>query len=200
MTDKYMDKTNNPVDTTNIVIETQRLRLRAFLPSDESDLFDIASVEGVAEMLGQNHHKTIDDTRQLLNHYLEKKNMFAIEYKQDNRVVGSLGLNPSWADTKEEYNRLRFKEIIYMLSKDYWGLGIMPEAVKAVIAYFFDNNLIDGFTCGHFAINQNSRRVIEKCGFRYVGTSEYYSKYHDKTYENLNYILLRSKPINTLKG
>lgn len=54
-----------------------------------------------------------------------------------------------------------------MLSKDYWGRELMPEAVKAVIDYCFQELVFDWLTCGHFVWNNQTRRVLEKCGFVY---------------------------------
>ena len=54
-----------------------------------------------------------------------------------------------------------------MLAKDRWGQGLMPEAVRAVIAECFGSQNYDFLTCGHFLRNHRSRRVIEKCGFSY---------------------------------
>ena len=45
----------------------------------------------------------------------------------------------------------------------------MPEAVKEVIRYCFDTLHWDWVTCAHFISNRQSRRVIEKCGFTYLG-------------------------------
>ena len=56
----------------------------------------------------------------------------------------------------------------YVIGKDHWGRGLMPEAVKAVIAYCFETLHYDFLTCGHFLRNSQSRRVIEKCGFRFL--------------------------------
>ena len=60
------------------------------------------------------------------------------------------------------------REVGYVLSKDYWGRGLVPEAVKAVIGYCFGVLNYDYLLCGHFIWNEQSRRVIEKCGFRYL--------------------------------
>lgn len=59
------------------------------------------------------------------------------------------------------------REVGYVLSKDYWGKGLMPEAVKRVIQYAFDEEGWDFLLCGHFLENRQSRRVIEKSGFHY---------------------------------
>ena len=53
-----------------------------------------------------------------------------------------------------------------MLSKDYWGKSIMPEAVKAVINYLFNELNLDFLTCGYYVFNNQSKRVQEKCGFK----------------------------------
>ena len=70
-----------------------------------------------------------------------------------------------------EYDNLTGREIGYVLSKAYWGRGLMPEAVKAVIAYCFQNEKYDYLICSHSVTNNQSKRVIEKCGFQFVKES-----------------------------
>ena len=45
-------------------------------------------------------------------------------------------------------------------------MGIMPEAVEAVISYLFDDRNLDFLTCGYYDFNRQSKRVQEKCGFK----------------------------------
>ena len=59
----------------------------------------------------------------------------------------------------------------YCSGRAYWNQGYMTEAFQAVIQELF--------ACGCSAIiveavreNTGSNRVIEKCGFRYTGSSE----------------------------
>ena len=80
-----------------------------------------------------------------------------------------------------------------MLSRDYWGRGLMTEAVKAVIEYGFDTLGIEVFTIGHFFENDRSRRVIEKCGFRYENDGEYYAEQLGRVFPERRYILLRGE-------
>ena len=42
----------------------------------------------------------------------------------------------------------------------------MPEAVKAVIDYLFNERDLDFLLCGYYDFNAQSRRVQEKCGFK----------------------------------
>ncbi len=81
----------------------------------------------------------------------------------------------------------------YVLSKAYWGKGLMPEAVLAVIEFCLNICKLDGLTIGHFSYNSQSKRVIEKCGFKFVKQSEYYAKQMDLTVDEMKYVLLNSK-------
>jgi len=192
------------LDLTNIKIETDRLTLRAFCESDLHDFYTYASVPGVGEMAGWSYHKSIEESKKILDMFLESKDVFAIYHKADAKVIGSLGLhnNPhSWANEDERYSHLRLKEVGYVLSKDYWGQGLIPEAVKAVIDYGFDKLELEAFSCAHFAENHQSKRVIEKCGFTFVKEDRFYSKLMDKYFDDMTYILLREGvKVNPIAG
>jgi ribosomal-protein-alanine N-acetyltransferase len=62
-----------------------------------------------------------------------------------------------------EFDGYKGREIGYVLSRDYWGNGIMPEAVNAVIEYLFSELDLDFLTCGYYDFNSQSKRVQEKC-------------------------------------
>lgn len=180
------------VDISKVVIRTDRLILRAWRESDIDDLFEYASVDGVGEMAGWEHHETIEVSRKILDDFISEKNVFAIVYIEENKVIGSLGLHRSWANDDEIYKDLKSKDIGYVLSKDYWGMGLMPEAVQAVISFCFNSCGLEALTCGHFEKNSKSKRVIEKCGFSFVRKSEYHAKQLQKSFSDMEYILLRS--------
>ena len=158
---------NAPVDVTNIRIETERLILRAWSESDLYDFFEYARVEGVGEKAGWNHHKSLEESRTILGFFIKNKKTLAIELKESGKVIGSVGLEPRDEDAGLSLE-LQGREIGYVLSRDYWGRGLMPEAVKAVIDYCFSVLNYDYLTCGHFDHNDRSRRVMEKCGFVFL--------------------------------
>lgn len=178
------------MDISQIVIESDRLILRKWLQTDLQDLYAYASVEGVGEMAGWAQHKTLEDSQKVLTMFINDKNNFALVHKRNNKVIGSLGIQDSWANEEEMFSHLRIQEMGYALSKDYWGNGLMPEAVEAVMAYFFGKDILDGFTTGHFKTNDRSKRVIEKSGFTYVKSGEFYSNQLDKTFEIMQYIYI----------
>lgn len=181
------------IDLSEIVLETERLILRPWKDTDLDDFYEYASVPGVGEMAGWKHHENAVETKRILDMFISDKNIFAVVYKENNKVIGSLGLHGSWANSDPDYSGLKIKEIGYTLSKDYWGRGLMPEAVKSVIEYCFDTRGLDALTICHFITNLQSKRVIEKCGFTFVKESVYYSKQTDQKYDELQYILHKSK-------
>ena len=150
-----------------LVIETERLVLRPFRQSDLRDFNEYASVPGVGEMAGWKHHETIEKTKEILDMFIKEDKTFAIVFKKNNKVIGSIGVEQYGLEDKlTEFNGYYGREIGYVLSEDYWGKGIMPEAVEAVINYLFNDLNLDFLTCGYYDFNNQSKRVQEKCGFK----------------------------------
>ena len=157
---------NAKFDITGIRLESERLILRDWELSDLDDLFAYASVPGTGEMAGWPHHKNKEESLYRVKHFIEEKHTFAIVYKENNKVIGSLGIEKYGMEDKlTEFDGYYGREIGYALSKDYWGQGLMPEAVKLVINYLFNTLNYDFLLCGHYDKNNRSKRVQEKCGF-----------------------------------
>ena len=181
---------NAPVDITNVVLKTERLILRPWREGDLADFYAYARVDGVGQMAGWTPHASIDASREILDMFMREKRTFALEF--EGKVIGSLGIETYEEDRYPELDLAdkRGREIGYVLSKDYWGRGLMPEAVRAVIDWLFDEVGLDFIIVGHFTHNDRSRRVIEKCGFTYVKTIPYQAQ-TGRTEESREYILYR---------
>ena len=182
---------NAPVDVTNIRIETPRLILRPWQESDLADFYEYAKVDGVGQMAGWLPHESIDVSRMILRSFINHKKTFALELKESGKVIGSLGLEER-DENVDVMPGTMGREIGYVLSKDYWGRGLMPEAVKAVIDYCFTQLDFDWLTCGHFLWNDQSRRVVEKCGFQYVKDIIHTTRYETQEATKL-YIIYNPK-------
>jgi len=159
---RYMNK---EIDISNVELKTSRLVLRPFRESDLEDLFEYAKVEGVGEMAGWPHHKSVEESKNILKMFIEDKNTFAIV--KNNKVIGSIGIELYDEDELKEYNNLYGREIGYVLSKDYWGQGLMKEAVDEILKYLFNEVKLDFAVCGYFKFNSQSKRVQEKLGFKF---------------------------------
>ncbi|WP_456028673.1 GNAT family N-acetyltransferase [Ruminococcus sp.] len=166
---------NAEIDISNVVLKTERLTLRPWLENDLNDFFEYAKVEGVGEMAGWSHHKTLDETRNILELFINGRKTFAIEL--GGKVIGSLGIEEYDESKLPELNDRSGREIGFVLSKEYWGKGYMTEAVKAVIAYLFDEVGLDFISCGYFIDNARSKRVQEKCGFKFYKSGKYQTAY-----------------------
>ncbi len=162
---------NAEVDLTDVVLETERLIIRAWKETDLEDFYEYAKVDGVGQMAGWNPHQSVQESKTILEMFIKGKNEFALELRENHKVIGSLGLEKMSLSLGGEYDNLAGREIGYVLSKAYWGRGLMPEAVKAVIAYYFQNEKYDYLICSHSVTNNQSKRVIEKCGFQFVKES-----------------------------
>lgn len=151
----------------NKIIETKRLILRAFTLKDLDDFYEYASVEGVGERAGWTHHKSKQESQEILERFIAEDKTFAICLKKDGKVIGSLGVEKyGLEESLTEFNGYLGREIGYVLAKPCWGKGIMPEAVTAVIEYLFKEIDLDFLICGYFDFNAQSKRVQEKCGFK----------------------------------
>lgn len=177
---------NKEIDISNVVLTTNRLILRPWRESDLEDLYEYASVKGVGQMAGWNPHGSMEESKEILSRFIAGKKVFALEHQ--GKVIGSLGVERYKEENYPELDAMQGREIGYVLSKAYWGKGLMPEAVKAVVEWLFREEQLDFIMVGHFDWNSQSRRVIEKCGFQYIKNTKFETRYH--TVENcLDYIL-----------
>lgn len=156
---------NAEIDISKVVLRTDRLVLRPFTIDDLDDFFEYASMDGVGQPAGWLPHRDILDSLSVLMRFIAKKKTFAVEL--DGKVVGSIGIEEYDEGELPEFQNKLGREIGYVLSKPYWGHGLMPEAVKAVVDYLFNDCGLDFLVCGHFVDNLRSMRVQEKCGFRH---------------------------------
>ena len=165
----YYDKLEDPnvYDSEGKVIETKRLILRSFKQTDLEDFYEYASVEGVGEMAGWKHHENIAESQSIMNSFISEDKAFAICLKKNNKVIGTVGIEKyGLEDALTEFKDYYGRELGYVLSKDYWGKGLMPEAVNAVKDYLFGELDYDFLICGYYDFNEQSKRVQTKCGFK----------------------------------
>ncbi len=166
---------NAPIDIRDVVLHTPRLTLRPWRQSDLEDFYAYARVDGVGQMAGWLPHQSREETQKILDLFIGQHKTFALEYQ--GKVIGSIGVECYDEEHYPELAGFRGREIGYVLAKDCWGQGLMPEAVQEVIRYLFQVEKLDFLIAGHFDRNTRSARVIEKCGFRYNKTLPYETQY-----------------------
>ncbi len=158
---------NAPFKINKKTIETERLILRAFQIDDLDDFYEYASVAGVGEMAGWKHHEKKEESLEILNMFIREDKVFAVCLKKNMKVIGSIGVEQYGAEEAlTEFGGFYGREIGYVLSKAYWGNGLITEGVNALVRYLFGELHLDFLTCGYYNFNLQSRRVQEKCGFK----------------------------------
>ena len=158
---------NAVIDLKDVILETDRLILREWQESDLNDFFEYASVDGVGQMAGWQPHKSLEESASILKMFIDGRKTFAVVLKENNKAIGSVGIEKLSTEI-DGYENMTGRELGYVLNKDYWGQGLMPEAVKAVINYCFKTVGCDYLLCSCSPQNTQSAKVIEKCGFRFV--------------------------------
>ncbi len=151
-----------------MILETKRLILRPWKESDAEDLYRYAKDPAVGPIAGWPPHSSVENSREIICDILSAPNTFAVELRSTGEVVGSIGLLTQ-KETDFEDNA-RDVEIGYWLGVPYWGKGLIPEAVREIQRYCFEECGYHTIWCVCYEGNERSKRVQEKCGFQYHHT------------------------------
>lgn len=96
---------------------------------------------------------------------LSASGAYAIVLKETGLPVGSIGvIEPRTRHVDVQCGDL---ELGFWIGRPYWGQGLVPEAVEALLGICFANPACGAIWCGHYEGNEKSRRCQEKCGFAY---------------------------------
>ncbi|MDY5436235.1 GNAT family N-acetyltransferase [Peptostreptococcus porci] len=150
---------------------TKRLILRPWLESDAESLFEYAKDPSVGPIAGWPVHTSVENSLEIIRGVLSAEGTYAVCLKKDNRAIGSIGLIPASKSntTKIGENEM---EIGFWIGVPFWGKGYIPEAVKALQEYAFNDLGCSALWCCYFDGNDKSKRCQEKCGFKYHHTEE----------------------------
>ncbi len=149
-------------------ISTRRLLLRPFRSEDAEDMYtNWASDPEVTRFLTWMPHRSAQVSRMLLDNWVPRYEdggffNWAMEWKETGRVIGNISVVRLEEETESA-------DIGYCLSKAFWGRGLMPEALRAVMDYLFDTVELRRITACHDVNNPKSGRVMEKAGMKKEG-------------------------------
>jgi ribosomal-protein-alanine N-acetyltransferase len=92
-----------------------------------------------------------------------------VVWDKDGTVTGTVG-EPLGVIHMRAGRSDRECDIGYWLGPPFWGRGLMPEAIRAVVEHAFDLGF-EAVAADVFDFNGQGTRVLEKLGFRQVGTT-----------------------------
>ncbi|MGL6108285.1 GNAT family N-acetyltransferase [Romboutsia sp.] len=165
-----------------MILETYRTILRNFEEKDLEDLHEYYSQDGVGEMAGWKHHSNMSESREVLRRNIKNNNTFAIENKENKKVIGHITVNSDSENGREDT-----KELGFVLNRNYQNKGIMTEVIYEILDYLFCNEIEYVYACC-FQNNQSSKRLIEKCGFTLEQEGTIYSASLNETFKSFEYV------------
>lgn len=167
-------------------IETERLILRPFNILDCDDVYEYAKESIVGYNAGWKPHESISETIDIIqNVFIKNDDVWAIVLKEENKVIGSMGLH--------KRNAVGY-ELGYVINPLYWNHGYATEAGKAALLYGFKILNAPIITCVHFSDNLRSKRVIEKLGFGFKGINPMaYRRLDDKIVDLYIYAIYKEE-------
>lgn len=152
------------------MMETERLIMRPWQESDAAAMFRYASDPDIGPIAGWPTHTSVENSLEIIRTVFSAPETYAVVLKESNEPVGSCGI--MFADGLHTAEmRQGEAEIGYWIGKPYWGQGLIPEAVKKLLARCFNELHLDTVWCGYYEGNAKSKRVCEKCGFKFHHTN-----------------------------
>lgn len=136
--------------------------LRKWCREDAADVAKYANNERIAQYLRDifPHPYTLEDAQTFIETCLAENECCLFQAVEvDGRAVGSIALSRG----SDVYRKNA--ELGYWLAEEYWGQGIMTEAVRQICWEGFQVWDIQRIYAEPFAHNAGSRRVLEKAGF-----------------------------------
>lgn len=152
------------------MLQTERLVLRKWVESDANSLYEYAKDPKVGPIAGWPPHKSREESSDVIRDVFNAPECYAICEKENGKAVGAIELKLN--GSTDMTNRDDECELGYWLGQPFWGRGYMPEAVKALLRYAFEELGMRAVWCGYYDGNQKSKRVQEKVGFQYHHTCE----------------------------
>ena len=151
-----------------MALETNRLLLRPWEEGDAARLYRLASDPDIGPRAGWPVHTDEQNSREIIRGVLGAPETYAMMLKESGLPVGSIGLK----EPEERFADLDGlqMEIGYWLGREFWGRGLTAEAVERILRRGFEDLGCAAIWCAHYDFNDQSRRVIEKSGFRYQRT------------------------------
>jgi 8-oxo-dGTP diphosphatase len=152
---------------------TARLRLRALRPEDAPRLAELlADWEVVRHTAALPWPYDVKDAEEFIARMEQMRAgsqgvALALERTLDRVVIGVMGFGNGFGCAQGE-----LPEIGYWLGKDHWGQGYATEALRRLVRHLIQDLGFPGARASTHPDNAASRRVLDKAGFRHVGTEQ----------------------------
>ena len=172
-------------------IETERLILRRFKIEDANDMFNNwASDTEVTKYLTWPVHEDVSFTKSLLSGWIDMYEdggyfNWAMELREKRSVIGNISV-------VHLDENIEGAEIGYCMSRAFWGKELMPEALRAVMDFLFEEVGLNRVAAYHDSNNLKSGRVMDKAGMKYEGTLRAAARNNQGISDRVYHAMIRS--------
>ncbi len=144
-------------------LKLENCTIRSWRRGDEESLVRHANNYNVWRNLRDRfpHPYTLDDAREWIQMSNAENPQINFAIAVDGAAVGGIGLV-----LKDDIHRCT-AEIGYWLGEEFWGRGIVTEAVRALTEWGFENFALSRIYAGVLEWNPASMRVLEKAGYQF---------------------------------
>ena len=175
----------------DVRLETEQLILRPYQKLDGPRISRLLRSREITRYTYMPHPYTLSDyytfLRRMNTPAARKRNLvLALIDKESGAVIGGLGCHG--IDLKNQSG-----EIGYWLAKQYWGKGLMVEAVKEAVTHLFGVRKLRRVYAKVWHPNAKSGRVLGKAGFTLEGRLRQDIKRNGRWMDVLIYGLLRDE-------
>ena len=155
-----------------MILKTDNLLLRPWREEDAKCLYHFAKNPNIGPIAGWPPHESVEESMNIIKTVFAKRETYAIV--KDEVPIGCVGFlfhpdtNHWWGEGAAELG--------YWVAEEYWGNGYAVEASKKLIEHAFDDLGIREIYASYRIENNQSKRVLEKLGFKYYAemTNENY--------------------------
>lgn len=144
------------------MIETERLLIRRFMPTDAADLFEYLSLPETY-CFEPGEPITMDEAVDLAAERSEAENFLAVVEKASGKMIGHLYFE------QRQPSEFRTWELGYIFSPKFQRMGYGSEAAAALVKYAFVNLHAHRIMARCDQKNPASWKLLEKIGFSREG-------------------------------
>lgn len=178
-----------------IKIETERLIVRDYVEEDIEGFHELFTNEEVMLLMPEIKTSCLDESKKYLYEAIveskyedRRKFFFAITQRDTGRYIGEIGYS-----TIIDCDEGRVVNLGYFIFPQYWGRGLVTEAVRAVMSYAFRETDVIKVESGCLKANIGSVRVMEKAGMTREGELLKHMYYNGRLHDRLDYRMLKEE-------
>ncbi|MDL2248579.1 GNAT family N-acetyltransferase [Tyzzerella sp. OttesenSCG-928-J15] len=182
MTNKYKN-----IFSERSFFEGTKINLRKFRVEDVENVLMFGSDEKALKYLIWEGVHSFGEAMEAINGFYAEAGVFAIVLKDSDKAIGAIDIRPDWVNEKASFG--------YVTGSEHWNNGYVSEALAILIKFCFDELNFHRVEAVHFAGNEASGRVMEKCGMVQEGISLQSSKVKGVFVDEIHYGLLAENAI-----